>query len=222
MSRPVATPFGERVALARWLLLGSWNGQAITRTLLANDDDVARYSADAARLSCASVYPRKANLGWLAGCVGCVGVSRVEVRDGRRYKRGKGVAGWQAGCATYQPPISLSGLYCQGGYNSTGAPERFHYTASRGIISSDISAGRPRGLEIPYQRPSAVSASPLNPLRPSSRRPATPSRNDGGNCRVLEGAGWIAENGRSSLFDRSSSQFLIRDFFFSRPVFSSF
>ena len=87
--------------------------------------------------------------------------------------KGEGRGGVQAGCATYQPPISLSGLYCQGGYNSTGAPERFHYTASRGIISSDISLAVPAGLKFRTRDPPPSARHRANPpaLLPGDPQP---------------------------------------------------
>lgn len=44
--------------------------------------------------------------------------------------------------------------YIARGDNSTGAPERFHYTASRGIISSDISLAVPAGFKFRTSDPS--------------------------------------------------------------------
>lgn len=73
-------------------------------------------------------------------------------------------------CALYHTPIFLrqGGRLYRRGNNATGVPERFHYTASRGIISRDIS---------PRSAPTGVKFRAVDPPRmkdePSVWRPHT-------------------------------------------------
>lgn len=103
-------------------------------------------------------------------------------------------------CATYQPPISLSGLYCRGD-NSTGALERFHYTASRGIISSDISLAVPAGLKFRASDPPSAS-SPV-PLLSGEPQPLSKRWRKLSTCADIA---TITENGR---FCRSNDMFRV-------------
>lgn len=104
----------------------------------------SRYSADiAARLA-----PLSLILGWLRRGAG-----------GPRYTKGRGRGGVQLRhvSATY----ILVRLILPGGIIARGRRERFHYTASRGIIFSDISSlAAPAGLKF---RPSASPSAPLLP-----------------------------------------------------------
>lgn len=104
----------------------------------------SRYSADiAARLA-----PLSLILGWSRRGAG-----------GPRYTKGRGRGGVQLRhvSATY----ILVRLILPGGIIARGRRERFHYTASRGIIFSDISSlAAPAGLKF---RPSASPSAPLLP-----------------------------------------------------------
>lgn len=110
----------------------------------------SRYSADiAARLA-----PLSLILGWSRRGAG-----------GPRYTKGRGRGGVQLRhvSATY----ILVRLILPGGIIARGRRERFHYTASRGIIFSDISSlAAPAGLKF---RPSASPSAPLL-LREEIRR----------------------------------------------------
>lgn len=102
--------------------------------------------------------------------VGYLAPPLIRRRKGARYKRGRG--GGRGGAAAPRishlyPCPAHPGLYCRGD-NTTGVPERFHYTASRGIISSDISLAVPTGLEFRATDPPRVTDEP-SAAAPSSR-----------------------------------------------------
>lgn len=133
-----------------------------------------RYSALTSR-SCAScAYLREGWVvrGWLRS-----GAAGEDIKG-----RGRGGVQLRHVSATY----ILVRLILPGGIIARGRRERFHYTASRGIIFSDISLAAPAGLKF---RPFTVSASPSAPLLPGDPPRPTPSRNDGGNCRRVHARG---------------------------------
>lgn len=130
-------------AAARFLeRSGNYAGPRMTMT--------SRYSADIARPGLAPpAYLRK---GWVSGsCAGAVG---EDIKG-----RGRGGVQLRHVSATY----ILVRLILPGGIIARGRRERFHYTASRGIIFSDISLAAPAGLKF---RPSASPSAPLLPGDP--------------------------------------------------------
>lgn len=133
----------------------------------SNDDDAALFRADIAVLRLLRLSSRgMGGPGWLRS-----GAAGEDIKG-----RGRGGVQLRHVSATY----ILVRLILPGGIIARGRRERFHYTASRGIIFSDISLAAPAGLKF---RPSTVSASPSAPLLPGDPPRPTPSRNDGGNCR---------------------------------------
>lgn len=133
----------EMAAAARFLeRSGNYAGPRMTMT--------SRYSADIARPGLAPpAYLRK---GWVSG--GCAGAVGEDIKG-----RGRGGVQLRHVSATY----ILVRLILPGGIIARGRRERFHYTASRGIIFSDISLAAPAGLKF---RPSASPSAPLLPGDP--------------------------------------------------------
>lgn len=143
----------------------------------SNDDDVALFRwRDRSCASCLSSLK-----GWVSG--GCAGAVGEDIKG-----RGRGGVQLRHVSATY----ILVRLILPGGIIARGRRERFHYTASRGIIFSDISLAAPASLKF---RPSTVSASPSAPLLPGDPPQPLPRTME----EIVDAStrgGSITENGR--------------------------